>query len=182
MFCERLMQIFLLHITTQSNRTVIYPCPHLLFWGAMCACLLQIESCWKRRCVFSYVPTYTLCVCMLSEAAHRAKGDALDSCALLWQVCRSRICISTAVPCLRQDVSPLSWTSVHVCFQCMGNCQLSCSCCLCTLSNGWRSCGRSHSGHYLSLGFPHIYFLARLLSYYGSQSRFSFWWNIDIVT
>lgn len=47
-----------------------------------------------------------LCVCVYarSEVTYRVKGDALDSCALLWQVCWSFLCMSTARPCLQQDM------------------------------------------------------------------------------
>lgn len=37
----------------------------------------------------------SVCGCALGEVTCRVKGDALDSCALLWQVCWSCICMST---------------------------------------------------------------------------------------
>lgn len=59
-------------------------------------------------CVFPHicaeVGSVCVCVCAL-EVTYRVKGDALDSCALLWQVCWSCICMSTTRPCLQQDVS-----------------------------------------------------------------------------
>lgn len=70
-------------------------------------CVPSCQRISRLLCVSSYMCRSPLCVCVcvLSEVTYRVKGDALDSGALLWQVCLSCICTSTTRPCLQQDVS-----------------------------------------------------------------------------